>query len=141
MRKVIIAAALLGVLVSGPVWAVDEAGSYFNFGAGLEKCTKYLGEYAAADLKKIPGKQISYKRKFGYILGWIEGYATRVNKITKAGADIYDMSILDMMAWLASWCRDNPSKILINAMDSLTENQLHARMLEEVKRQRSKNKK
>ena len=124
MRKVIIAVVLVGVLVSGAAWGKDEAGRYYIFGAGGEKCAKYLGDYSTSELKREPNEEFTYSPKFGIWIGWIHGYATRVNKTIKGRANIYDMDSVDIAAWLASWCRDNPSKELTRTMHALTESRL-----------------
>ncbi len=45
--KRIILAALVGVLVSGPVWGKDASGVLMVFGSGLMKCTEYQGKFGA----------------------------------------------------------------------------------------------
>ena len=122
--KRIILAALVGALVSGPAVAVDETGSYYRLGMGSEKCAKYLGAYGTSELKHTPDGQFSFNNRFGIWIGWIHGYATRVNMTTKGRANIYDMDSIGIAAWLASWCRDNPSKDLTEAMNAFTQSRL-----------------
>ena len=59
--------------------------------------------------------------------GWILGYASRANEDSLGRADIYEMKSVDLAAWAASWCRDNPSKTLYDAMAALTESRLKSK--------------
>jgi len=130
MTRRIILAALVGVLVIGPAWAIEVKDRLHVFGAGSTLCTKYLGAYGTADLKTAPDGYMSSGDVFAYELGWIQGYATRVNETTKGRENIYDMDTIGLAAWVASWCRDNPSKRILNAMEALTESRLKSKKVE-----------
>ena len=56
--KRIILAALVGVLVGGPAWAIDEKGSFFLYGRGETKCSSYSAEYGKSRLKQKPDGQL-----------------------------------------------------------------------------------
>ena len=101
-----------------------EKGAFFNYGAGSSNCTKYLGSYGSANLKRTPDGGISYVGDFGFVMGWLQGFATRVNRTIPGGANIYDMDSVELAAWVASWCRDNPLKQVVDAMDALTESRV-----------------
>ena len=109
-------AAMFAVFVSGPVWGADERDAMMIFGAGSEKCTKFLGLYARSELKDV-GSQIQYSSDFGFEIGWIQGYMTAINVCVPGKTNHFEpMDTVDSIGWIASWCRDHPDEILITAM-------------------------
>ncbi len=84
-----------------------EINVYRSWGPGNDKCSKYLDSYANKNL--------------ALYYGYLTGVQTGVN------ADILESrygdggslgTVGDVMAWLASWCRDNPSNIYIEAVEA-----------------------
>ena len=53
--------------------------------------------------------------------GWINGYISEYNGWVDNGKSdiVAGMGTNDTYRWLASWCRDNPSKGLFDAIQSL----------------------
>ena len=116
-RMVLLAVLLISLPLAAS--AKDERGRYVSMGEGNANCGTYLGAYSVADLRKR-GSDHSYRGDFGSYLNWLQGYASRVNQTEPGGQNVYQMGTVDIAGWVASWCRDNPSKSLLEAMDQLT---------------------
>jgi hypothetical protein len=114
---------LIALLVSGSASAQGKKENDWIFGPGAKKCTVFLGNYATGNLRKSNG-QLAYSSEFTATVGWLQGYLTRVNEQAKSTGDIYGIDLIEIAAWLASWCRDNPTSNLINAMQALTKSRL-----------------
>ena len=105
------------MVLSGPAWGKDALGIYTPI---LDlSCSRVLREYAVANLGGAGTTEVTYNTKFGDVLGWIAGYMTRVNFDTRGKKD-YFHDLVDEVAWVASWCRDNTSYSLPDAMEALT---------------------
>ena len=115
---------LVALLVSGPAWGKDKAGRFHVFGEGIKKCTEYLGAYGASDLEALGETRITTSKELGTYLGWIQGYTFRANETELGATNIYGMNTIEMAGWLASWCRDNPSKMILDAVSAITESHL-----------------
>jgi hypothetical protein len=107
---------LAGLAISGSVEA-DVDGRYIPVRALA--CSEVLSAYAKANLRVEDGRMKADGWEIHYFVGWIAGYMTRVN-YSVPGKKSYFNDLIGEVAWIASWCRDNPSKGLSNAMDSLT---------------------
>jgi len=114
MKRIILAALI--VCVVSPAWGDTAAGVY---AAKLSpECSTFLSDYAMAELSQR-GSKITYSNHFGDNIGWIAGYMTRVN-FSVRGKENYFRDLLEEVAWVASWCRDNPSLDLSDAMRAIT---------------------
>ena len=117
MKRMLLA-AMLATLISGPAWGYDGQGRAFVFGAGSSTCSTFLGKYARSDIRSV-GDDHTYNVEFGVSLGWITGYLTHVNVSVPGKANHFAaMSVPDIAGWVASWCRDNPSKSLSHAVST-----------------------
>ncbi|MBT3556618.1 MAG: hypothetical protein HOC63_11800 [Rhodospirillales bacterium] len=114
MRRLILALAMV-VMVS-PAWGANN-GSYNYYGTA--SCINYLDAYANAKLEGVAGYTGGFEtwRRFG----WISGYITAYNRFNENGKEniIGDMTLNDARRWLASWCRDTPSKDIEDALLAL----------------------
>lgn len=56
------------------------------------------------------------------LMGYISGYITAYNQFTDNNKTniLGSMTLNDTFRWLASWCRDNPSKTFFGGFDGLT---------------------
>lgn len=86
--------------------AADKEGTFIILYPGGRECINFLDDYA--------------KSEAALGIGWIFGYLTAINK-TRYGKDNYfsDLEWEDIPAWIASWCRDNPTKDLYDATNAL----------------------
>ena len=92
----------------------DADGTY----SALENksCGEYLDAYSRATLYD-DGDGYKGPHEFWYATGWINGYITSYNQWTANGKEnvAAGLSHGDVYRWVASWCRDNPSKELVEA--------------------------
>lgn len=86
---------------------------------GELSCSEYLDAYSKTELKG-ENKTIGYY-EWGTASGWINGFITGYNVYSGSNKDdiVDGMSITDTYRWLASWCRDYPSKNLPDAVHAL----------------------
>jgi hypothetical protein len=118
--KRLLMAVLAGLMISGPAWGYDEVDE-FKIGRihNLPECGEYLGAYDKATLTAEHTYQAPYEA-WG-VFEWINGYVTAYNLFVDTGV----MDVLSPMAkndsrrWIASWCRDNPSSDLDEALQAL----------------------
>jgi len=47
------------------------------------------------------------------------GYMTGINELVKGKEDFFRMKFSEVASWVASWCRDNQSRDIDDAMDAL----------------------
>ena len=120
----IILAALVGVLVSGPAWGADEKGFYEPYGWSERKCAEFLNDYAKSKLKKKePTKggwmAFTYNTDFSEWVGFISGRLTGTNALQLGKRNFFvGVHIVDVAAWLGSWCRDNMDANMATALDA-----------------------
>ena len=118
-RRIVIAALIaLGVsFFAGKVSAADARGRYII--QGNKSCGEYLDAYSRSTLTgagTIKGPHI-----FWGVTGWTDGFISAYNMVTNNGRQdiLVGMSINAKYKWVASWCRDNPSKNLNHATIAL----------------------
>lgn len=112
--------ALVALVIAGTAgsgYAVDKDGNYST--ADPISCGDYLDAYSKATLT---GKS-EYKGPHGTWKAFarISGYLTAYNRYVPNGKAniIGSMSLNNGRKWIASWCRDNPSKDLEDGIVSL----------------------
>jgi len=105
---VLVALAIVGTAGSG--WAADKDGNYTI--TSPISCGEYLDAYSKSTL--TGGKNFSGPHAVWEVVGYIDGFITAYNYAAVNGkANIADgMSNNDVARWIASWCRDNPSRKL-----------------------------
>jgi len=103
---ILVALAIVGTAESG--WAADKDGGYSI--RGPTTCGEYLDAYSKSTLTGDSTYKGQYE--FWKATGWISGYITSYNAYTPNGKPdvLAGMSNNDTYRWIASWCRDNPSK-------------------------------
>lgn len=108
--------ALIAVLVSGPAWGADR-GVFTPVNS--RTCGVYLDAYSRS---KVSGAS-TYNGPYEMweAVGYISGYLSAYNQYAKNGKDdiIKSKSRNDVKRWLASWCRDNLSSLLMEGFSVL----------------------
>ena len=110
-RKNAITAFLLAIALSfGTTNAsADEAGQNASWTSyGVDSCSKVLSTHAQITIKnyKISGPPAAWT-----LIGWVSGFATAANSAIGRPKNYYkSMSNIEMLNWVASFCRDNPNK-------------------------------
>ncbi|GBE06990.1 hypothetical protein BMS3Abin11_00088 [bacterium BMS3Abin11] len=116
MYKSLFFILVLQVLLYGSALGADNEGVYIPKGIGLKGCNEFLHEYGSAGIEKT-NTGFRYNIDFGNYIGWFQGYLTRVNLSISGKNDYFsDVSILDVLGWVGSWCRENPNKNVAKAM-------------------------
>jgi hypothetical protein len=124
MKRMLLATMLV-MQISGPAWGMDEQGEYFIFGPGNYSCSEFIGRYRRADVRRAANNQLNFNVEFGGSIGWIQGYLTAVNAMTPGKIDYFvSMDSVDVIEWIASWCRENPRANLYRAVEALVKAKL-----------------
>ena len=124
MSRLIVAALVASCLVvSAKSYAADANGNYIRYGAPT--CGQYLDAYSSAELT---GKWTALTTDpiTANALGWISGFVSAYNRYVdnERQSILGDMSLNDARGWMASWCRDNPSKYADEAAHAFIESHL-----------------
>ena len=117
MKRIILLPIALTVICSENGYAFDKNGKRKWFGE--LSCGSYLDVYSRMAFQGT--NTYSSYPDGREVADWIEGFITDFNQFVDNGkANILgNMSINDARKWLASWCRDNPSKTLDLGIRSL----------------------
>jgi hypothetical protein len=122
MKRIILIAIALTVICSGNGYAFDKTGLIIYYGS--HKCNAYLDAYSRTTF--VGTNSYGGPRDFAEMSGWIDGYMTAINSTIDNGKSTIlanqngaEMSLNDAYKWLASWCRDNPSKGLSSGIFAL----------------------
>ena len=110
-RKNTITAFLLAIALSlGTTNAsAGEAGQNASWTSyGVDTCSKVLSTHAQITIKDY---EISGPPAAWTLIGWVSGFATAANSAIGSPRNYYkSMSNIEMLNWVASFCRDNPNK-------------------------------
>ena len=120
MKHALAVLLIVVALCAGPAAAKDTIGKFQIHGVGNSSCPEFLGEYARSRLEANNEGKLTAAPEFGNWLSWFEGYTTRTNETAKNTSNAYGMKVIDMVKWVASWCRDNPSRSYVDAVSALT---------------------
>jgi hypothetical protein len=106
--------AMLTLCASGEAWAADARGNYDAL--SLSTCAKYLDAYSKTTLTGDATYKGPYEAWSDR--GWVNGYLTAYNRFVSNGkVNIKEGTTFnDVHRWLASWCRDNKSNDLDDAV-------------------------
>lgn len=75
---------------------------------GVDSCSKVLSTHAQITIKNY---EISGPPDAWTLIGWVSGFATAANSAIGSPKNYYkSMSNIEMLNWVASFCRDNPNK-------------------------------
>jgi hypothetical protein len=117
--------SLVALVVSSPTWAEikytilpDKEDERFTT-YGTQSCTYYLDVYSRTTLK---GKATSAGlAEWWGVDSWISGYLTAYNQFRpNSKKDILgSMSTNSARKWIASWCRDNSVRDVLDAIGAL----------------------
>ena len=91
--KSTVAALLLAMLISGPVWA-QQPTPYYIYGAGLKSCGHWLEMEKEDEWPRTVLKQ------------WLHGYVTAYDRWVGLGNPVSDGQ--GFVAWIDNYCQDNP---------------------------------
>ena len=114
----LIVALVVAVIAPRNVAAISFGASRIIF-----NCTDYLDAYAKSTLtgkSDFKGHHEVWEA-FGYIDGYITGVHTTVPNSSVDNDVLQQMSRNDVRRWVASWCRDNPSRQLYESLAELIE--------------------
>ncbi len=120
MRLIIVAAILVFGLAGEAAARDANGGTMLN----VVSCSYYLDAYSKTTLTGEGTSQGPYE--FWGASGWISGYLSGYNVAADNGKGniVEGMSYNDTYRWAASWCRDNPSEYLFNAVAALISSRL-----------------
>ena len=123
MKRLIIAALLVAGF-SGTAQAFDAEGIYVAYATEIYTCSDYIDIYARTTLTDRNDAEAPSRghQHYAYALGYLTAYNryTPNKKQNIAGGD----TINDIRRWLGSWCRDNSSQTLDNALNAYIRSQL-----------------
>ena len=106
MRRLFIVLCLFAIGL--PAQAADEQGRFAVRNAGMQRCSDFLQEKAARNMK------------FAQYLGWIDGYLSAVNQFTPKTYDIVPWgNTLFLAALLENHCKKNPDERFFLAVNKL----------------------
>ena len=99
---------LIVLSIAGTAESRDKDGGYSII--GIIKCGEYLDAYSKSTL--TGDSTAEGQHEFWKATGFINGFISSYNAYTSNGKKdvVGDMSMNDTYRWIASWCRDNPSK-------------------------------
>lgn len=94
-----------------------DADGIFVARGRMVSCGEYLEAYSRTTLDD-DASAFTGPREFSSAIGWINGYISGYNASTENGKEdiAAGLSGFDVYRWIASWCRDNPSKGLVRAI-------------------------
>ena len=107
---------ILGVLtINTPVDAANKKVFWASY--GVEPCSKVLSTHARMTVKD---NKVSGPPEVWSLIGWISGFATAANSVIGSPPNYFKaMTDIDIVNWVASFCRDNPNHDLDYAMRTL----------------------
>lgn len=122
MRTASLALAVL--LAAAPAHAFDDKGAYtVQRVVGEITCPAFLADYAKANIsvagRELDGARVKYEPagNIEVAIGYFAGVMAGVNRSLPPNKNWFpDVGIVDGMAWLASYCRDNPSMPFASAV-------------------------
>ena len=124
MSRLIVAALVASCfVVSAESYAMNAQGEYKPY--GLATCGKYLDAYSKAELTDQRDVATTDPNT-AHALGWISGFVSAYNRYdaNERYSILGEMSLNDVRRWAATWCRNNPTKDLDDAMGTFIESQL-----------------
>tara|TARA_B100000315_G_C14507521_1_gene555359 strand:- start:961 stop:1323 length:363 start_codon:yes stop_codon:yes gene_type:complete len=119
MKQIILIAIAL-MLVGGEVGAKDAYNNYVSI--DNYTCSEVLSSHAQMKITKDGFKG---NEPVWFLLGYTAGYTTAINSQIKGRANFFSgMKHTDIVNWVASWCRSNPSQKLSHALEILINSRL-----------------
>ena len=119
MRRLLIAALVAAGIAGTPSEgnAKDAKGAYMA--PGNITCGEYLDAYSRSTL--TGGADYRGPQIFWFAVGFINGFVSGANALLENGKKnvLAAVPADDPYRWVASWCRDNPSRSLVNAVNNL----------------------
>ncbi len=108
--------SVIALVLSGAAHAKDKDGFYVT--VDTLSCGKYLDAFSRATLTDS-GYDGPYQAWSAF--GFINGYISAHNRYVPNGKEniLGSMSTNGARRWIASWCRDNPSKDMLDGLSAL----------------------
>ena len=100
------------IVATSPIKAASIKAVWTSYGVG--SCPEIASAHAQMSVKdnKISGPPDVWK-----LVGWVSGFATAANSAIGSPPNYFkDMTNLDIVNWVASFCRANPERDLDYAM-------------------------
>lgn len=117
MRNIILA-VLIAVGVAGAAGQVGAKDQDGLSNASPFTCAMYLEAYSKSTLDGVA--QFTGPQGATLLFGWAKGFEDGINAAARNGKrSVNNMTPNDTRKWLASWCRDNPSKVMVEAFYAL----------------------
>ena len=112
----LIVVIILGLLaISVPAHATNKTVKWTSY--GVEPCNKVLSTHARMTVKD---NKVSGPPEVWSLIGWVSGFATAANSVIGSPPNYFKaMTDIDIVNWVASFCRDNPNHDLDYAMRTL----------------------
>lgn len=103
---------------SADSWARDKNGTFTTHGG--KSCGHYLDAYSRSTLSG--GTQLKGTPEALTVFGWINGWLSAYNALSANGKKniLGGMTPNGARRWVATWCLDNPSKDVDDAIGTLT---------------------
>ncbi len=99
-RRLLGAAAIASVVLApGSADTEVDVGEVMIYGFGAQSCANWLASQAQGNAAVSAG-----------FLGWVGGYLSAVNAWTKGEDVLKDSNFQAAIAWIDSFCRDNPKE-------------------------------
>ena len=81
---------------------------------GVKPCSQVLSTHARMTVKE---NRVKGPPEVWALIGWVSGFASAANSAIGSPPNYFrTMTDVDMVNWVASWCRKNPSYDLDKAM-------------------------
>ena len=98
--------------MSAPVYAVNKTVKWVSY--GVKPCSQVLSAHTRMAVK---GNIVKGPPEVWALIGWVSGFASAANSVIGSPPNYFRaMTDVDMVNWVASWCRDNPGHDLDKAM-------------------------
>jgi hypothetical protein len=110
MKRILMVMLVIGALVWG-----KGAGAFVTH--DLPVCSEFLDAYGKTTL--MEGGKYSGPHEVWGVFGWVNGYLTAWDRSVGDGDALDGMLSNDVHRWVASWCRDNLSKDIDDALQAL----------------------
>jgi hypothetical protein len=116
MKRIILIAIALAVIGSENGYAGDKM--EFDI-IGLYTCSEYLEGYSRTTLHGDTGYSGPENPYNSWIAGYLSGFNIYVRNANGKRSILGNMTINEAYKWVASWCRDNPSRELVFGVGAL----------------------
>ena len=113
MKNLLTVVAITTVLATEPSYGIDEDNKFTVFGVGHNRCSDFLELYSDsyADAGSYPAES-----EIGRYIGYLNGFLTGMNVSILGEQSYFEQPTKEAYAWLANYCRSNPTEYYIYAV-------------------------